>query len=218
MLWCSVFRNVSLFRSISFAIIGFIFIFMHAINLSYAKNNLHEIPYFTEYVSYGSQDAPVHIAEFFSFSCPHCANFYATTFQKIKSKYIDTGKVLWTSYEVYFDRQGLHAAIVARCGGEDAYTAVKELLLIKQREWLYANDYMSELKKYGKIIGMPHNTVGSCVKNNSFAKELVNLSKQALIEYNITSTPTFYIDGDKIEGYRDFEEFSKIIDRLLMKK
>ena len=41
----------------------------------------------------GPADAPVTITEFASMTCPHCAAFNATVFPKIKSEYIDTGKI-----------------------------------------------------------------------------------------------------------------------------
>jgi protein-disulfide isomerase len=41
----------------------------------------------------GPANAPVTITEFASMTCPHCAAFNAEVFPKIKSTYIDTGKV-----------------------------------------------------------------------------------------------------------------------------
>jgi len=47
-------------------------------------------------VSYGDQSAPIHMTEYFSFSCPKCLEFIRKNFPTIQSKYIDTGKVYWT--------------------------------------------------------------------------------------------------------------------------
>ena len=47
-------------------------------------------------VSYGDQSAPIHMTEYFSFSCPKCLEFIRRDFPTIQSKYIDTGKVFWT--------------------------------------------------------------------------------------------------------------------------
>ena len=64
----------------------------------------------------GDPKAPITLIEYASFTCPHCANFHAKNFAKLKSEYIDTGKVNFTYREVYFDRYGLWAAMIARCG------------------------------------------------------------------------------------------------------
>ena len=41
----------------------------------------------------GASDAPVTITEYAAPTCPHCARFNGDVFPKIKSEYIDTGKV-----------------------------------------------------------------------------------------------------------------------------
>ena len=41
----------------------------------------------------GPANASVTITEYASMTCPHCAAFNANVFPKIKSEYIDTGKV-----------------------------------------------------------------------------------------------------------------------------
>ena len=41
----------------------------------------------------GNPNAPVHIQEFFSLTCNHCAAFHKETYQEIKKNLIDTGKV-----------------------------------------------------------------------------------------------------------------------------
>ena len=47
-------------------------------------------------ISYGDQNAPIHMTDYFSFSCPKCLEFIRRDFPTIQSKYIDTGKVYWT--------------------------------------------------------------------------------------------------------------------------
>ena len=65
----------------------------------------------------GAEDAPVEIIEYASYTCPHCANFHQGAYKQLKKDFIDTGKVKFIYREVYFDRYGLWASMVARCGG-----------------------------------------------------------------------------------------------------
>ena len=55
----------------------------------------------------GAEDAPITLIEYASFTCPHCASFQENVFGKLKSNYIDTGKVKFVFRDVYFDRFGL---------------------------------------------------------------------------------------------------------------
>ncbi|MCC6863434.1 MAG: thioredoxin domain-containing protein, partial [Rhodobacteraceae bacterium] len=74
--------------------------------------------------SIGDPAAKVKIIEYASFTCPHCADAHKTIWKDLKKNYIDTGKVYFTYREVYFDRYGLWAAIMARCGGEMRYFGI----------------------------------------------------------------------------------------------
>ncbi len=80
----------------------------------------------------GQRRCAVKIVEYASFTCPHCANFHTDVFKQLKAEYIDTGKVHFTLREVYFDRYGLWAAMMARCGGEMKYFPITDILFSTQ--------------------------------------------------------------------------------------
>ena len=101
-----------------------------AANAQEASTDMVEIPDMVM----GAADAPVEIIEYASFTCPHCANFHATTYPLLKADYIDTGKVRFVYREVYFDRFGLWASMIARCGGEMRFFGMAELIYEKQKE------------------------------------------------------------------------------------
>ena len=65
----------------------------------------------------GDPEAPVEVIEYASYTCPHCASFHANQYKELKENYIDTGKIRFVYREVYFDRFGLWASMIARCSG-----------------------------------------------------------------------------------------------------
>ena len=83
----------------------------------------------------GDEAAPVTVIEYASFTCPHCASFHINTWPQFKAAYIDTGKVRFILREVYFDRYGLWASMVARCGGTDGFYPMADQLMKKQSVW-----------------------------------------------------------------------------------
>lgn len=91
----------------------------------------------------GAEDAPITMIEYASYTCPHCAAFHQGTYQEIKKNYIDTGKVKLVYREVYFDRYGLWASMVARCGGEDKFFGITDLIFKGQSE---CPDWAAQLK------------------------------------------------------------------------
>ena len=108
-------------------------------------------------MSLGAVDAPVTLVEYASLTCPHCANFSNDVLPQLKANYIDTGKVRLIYREVYFDRPGLWAAMVARCAGEDRYFGVLDLFFRDQAAWSQAPDaagVVDGLKAIGRQAGM----------------------------------------------------------------
>ena len=78
----------------------------------------------------GPADAKVTVTEFASMTCPHCAAFNAEMFPKIKSEYIDTGKIRYIFREFPLDIKAAAGSMLARCIAKDdagKYFAVVDL-------------------------------------------------------------------------------------------
>jgi len=124
----------------------------------------------------GPADAKVTMIEYASFTCPHCATFHTTVFQRLKADYIDTGKLRFEYREVYFDRYGLWAAMMARCGGEMRYFGIVSILYDTQDDWAASDDptvVVNNLKKIGLTAGMDAATLDACLKDGPMAEALV---------------------------------------------
>ena len=67
-------------------------------------------------LSIGSPDAKVTVKVFSSLTCPHCANFHANIFEKLKEEYIDKGLVKFEHHAFPLDLAALNAEIIdVRC-------------------------------------------------------------------------------------------------------
>ena len=65
----------------------------------------------------GPKDAPVTITEFASMTCPHCAAFTEKVFPKIKSEFIDSGKIRFVFREFPLDIKAAAGSMLARYFG-----------------------------------------------------------------------------------------------------
>ena len=165
----------------------------------------------------GSADAPVTVVEYASFTCPHCAAFHKTVFPQIKANYIDTGKVRFVYREVYFDRFGLWAGMVARCGGEGRYFGIVDLIYDRQRDWAAGNDpakIAANLRTLGKVAGLGDGDLDACMSDGEMAQAMVETWEQNRQRDGIDSTPSFVIDGQKY-GNMSYEDFARILDAKL---
>ena len=165
----------------------------------------------------GSDDAPVTIIEYASFTCPHCAAFHTGPFKQLKADYIDTGKVKFIYREVYFDRFGLWASMVARCGGQEKFFGIADLAYKSQSEWTRAGEpaaIAEELRKIGRLAGMDNETLDACLNDAGKAEALVAWFQKNAEEDEITATPSFIIDGEK-QSNMPYDEMKAIIDKAL---
>ena len=169
--------------------------------------------------SIGDPAAKVKITEYASFTCPHCANFHATVWKDLKTNYIDTGKVYFTYREVYFDRFGLWAAMMARCGGEMRYFGIVDVLFDTQKEWAGSEDpnvVVENLKKIGRSVGMDDAALDVCMKDAPLAEAMVAQFEKNFAADGIEGTPSFIINGTK-HSNMSYEDMAKIIDEELAK-
>ncbi|WP_108259069.1 DsbA family protein [Mangrovicoccus ximenensis] len=165
----------------------------------------------------GSADAPVTVIEYASFTCPHCANFHANVFHELKANYIDTGKVRFIFREVYFDRFGLWASMVARCGGEMRYFGIADRMFATQRDWTKAGEpvaIVESLKKIGLSAGISQDELDACLNDNAMAQGLVNWYGENAKADNITATPSFLIDGEAYSNM-GYDKFAEVLDEKL---
>jgi protein-disulfide isomerase len=165
----------------------------------------------------GPVNAPVTITEFASMTCPHCAHFNETVFPKIKSEYIDTGKVRYIFREFPLDDIALAASAMARCvAGDDApkYFALVDTLFRTQNDLVGAP--LATINRIAKQAGVGEQTIKTCVDDDpSTRQKIVADLKYAHEVLKVGSTPTFFVNGEMVKGAASFEEFDKRIKPLL---
>ena len=154
-------------------------------------------------ITMGQEDAPLTIVEYASFTCGHCAAFHDENWPKLKAEYIDTGKVKFVQRDVYFDQVGLWAGILARCGGDDKYFAVSDMLFDEQKKWLSGNsgdEIATNLRKIGLKAGMTEDQMTACWDDTAKAEQLVATFQKNATADGVDATPTFMIGDEKVSN------------------
>jgi protein-disulfide isomerase len=165
----------------------------------------------------GPADAKVTIVEYASMTCPHCAAFNDQVFPKIKSEFIDTGKVRYVFREFPLDIKAAAGSMLSRCianGDPNKYFAVTDLLFKSQNDWVMKNT-TENLTRIGKQAGLSQEQVEACLKNQALLDKIAADQKYASEVLKVDSTPTFFVNGEKIKGETSIEEFEKKINPLL---
>jgi protein-disulfide isomerase len=173
----------------------------------------------------GDANAKVTIVEYMSMTCPHCAHFHNTTFDTIKTKYIDSGKARFILREFPFDPVATAAFMLARCSPQDPkalstpaqYFPMVSMLFKQQRSWASPQDgnVRAALLQTVKLAGYSQESFEACLTNQKLLDEVNAVVKKATADFGVNSTPTFFINGKKYSGDMSVESMSKVIDGLL---
>jgi protein-disulfide isomerase len=167
----------------------------------------------------GEAKAPVTIIEYASMTCPHCAHFQETTFPELKKRYIDTGKVRYIFREFPLDNLAAAAFMLARCAGEldsGKYYAMIDTMFAQQRTWAVEKP-IPPLMKIAKQAGFTEKSFDACLANQKLLNGIEDVRQKGIKDFQVESTPTFFINGTRKVGALTFDEMAKVIDPMLSK-
>jgi protein-disulfide isomerase len=163
----------------------------------------------------GSADAPVTMIEYASPTCPHCATFSNTVLPSLIEQYVDTGKVRLIVRP--FVRNVLDAVVfmLAEAAGPAQYHNVISTYFRTQNEWATAQVPRDALLQIAMQLGFTQESFDAALTNQELFTGMEAMREQALNDFGLTGTPTFYINGKTVTGDRTLEQLAAEIDPLV---
>jgi len=163
----------------------------------------------------GNSRSPVLVIEYTSLTCPHCAHYHTSVYNKIKAKYIDTGKIAYVIRNVVWSRQDMDSALLARCD-QNKFAAFSNVLYGRQRSWAFAKNYQDVLINIGKLGGISEDKYNKCLNDEGMKNALILKTKKfaEVLASQLIPTPAIVVDG-KVLNQHSFEEISAEIDKNL---
>ncbi len=163
----------------------------------------------------GNADAPVTVIEYASPTCPHCASFHNTVYEPFKEAYVETGKVKFIVRP--FARNALDAAIflLAEAAGEENYHNVIATYFKTQNEWGMSDKPRDAIFTVAQQLGFTEESFSAALTNQEVFAGIEAQREQALDEFGLTGTPTFYVNGKTLSGGKTLEQLAAEIDPLV---
>lgn len=163
----------------------------------------------------GNPDAKVTIVEYASMTCGHCANFHNRVFPELKTKYIDTGKVRLILREFPLDNLAAAASMLARCAGGEKTIALIDVFFHKQDEWAVRNNPVPKLFEIARQAGFTQESFDKCLTDDKLLAQIEAVRARANEKFGVNSTPTFFIQGKRLEGGSVLSDFDRALEPLL---
>jgi protein-disulfide isomerase len=173
----------------------------------------------------GNPAAPIKLVEYGSLTCPACALFSTEGSAKLHEDYIDSGRV---SYE--FRSVLIHGAVdlllsrVLECvpaevavpladqiwANLDAVTgpfqtnqaALEQAIGLPENQRFVAMAQAAEVDQFFAARGVSTEQTQACLADSAAVTALATKTQEASQRDGVTGTPTFFLDGTKIDGTR----------------
>jgi protein-disulfide isomerase len=159
----------------------------------------------------GDPNAPNVVIEYASMTCPHCQRFHSEVFDAFKEKYIDTGKVYFLFREFPLDPLATAAIMIARCAPADRQFALVDLMFDNQRQWAYVQDPTTALRNLVRQAGFTQESFQACLTNQEILDGVNWVKTRASDEFDVNSTPTFFINGEQFTGEQSLEALDEAL-------
>jgi len=159
----------------------------------------------------GNPDAPITIIEYSSLTCPHCARFHKETLPTVKKDWIVPGKARLVYRNFPLDGLALRAATLASCVEGEAYFSFLDALFRGQSQWTRAKDPTTALAQVARFAGIDQRAFDACISDQAEMDRILKQKIDGNQAYDIDSTPTFVINGKKMEGAQGPEQFAKAL-------
>ncbi len=155
--------------------------------------------------SMGPANAKVTVLEYASPTCPHCGAWEREVWPAFKAKYIDTGKVHYVLRETPIHEAIDYASfLLANCAPKDKYFDVIQAIMRGQETFLEplgrgdTAPFRDTLMNIGQSMGMSKDKTAACISDTKAAEALIARSRKEAEEYQVGSTPTFVVNGKKM--------------------
>jgi len=163
----------------------------------------------------GGANARVTVIEYASPTCPHCAAFHINVYPEFKARYIDTGRVKFILRP--FVRNVLDHAVfmLAEAAGPGAYYDVIDTFMKTQNQWMMSDRPRDAIMQIALQLGFTKESFEAALTNQELFARMEEVREQALDDFNLTGTPTFFINGKALSGDQTLQQLATEIDPLL---
>lgn len=157
----------------------------------------------------GTSSPQITIVEFSDFSCPYCKDEFPII-RELGIKYKDQVKIIYRDYLGHDN--SLDLALAARCAGEQGkFWNMHDKLFVNQDQIT-----LTGLPIIAQQLGLDVKSFNSCISSKKYIPQIRKDVEDA-DTIGITKTPSFMINGYKLEGAINRTDFINIIETILQK-
>jgi protein-disulfide isomerase len=166
--------------------------------------------------SLGDANAPVQMEVYADFQCPICGQFDRGTLKQIEDKYVNAGKVrILFNHFAFIGDESTRAAEASECANEQGkFWEYADTLFNNQSGENQGAFSDANLEKFAQQVGLDMTKYKTCMDNHTYLGK-IQASSQTAQQRGVDSTPTLFINGQKVVGAITLAKFESIAGTLL---
>jgi protein-disulfide isomerase len=163
----------------------------------------------------GEPNAPVTIEEWADLQCPACRSFALGTEPQLRTGYVASGKVrLVFRHLAFIGQESLWAAEALECAGEqNRFWDLHDRLYASQGGENTGTFSKPNLEKIASAIGLG-SSFNTCLESDRYLQKVRDDTAAGQAK-GVAATPTFFVNGQKLEGVLSYDQLRAIIDPLI---
>lgn len=169
-----------------------------------------------DYVS-GPKDAPVTLVEYLDFECAACGAYFPLV-QRLKQDFPDDVQVVTRHFPLTMHKNGMSSALAVEAAAQQGkFQEMHDLLFAEQKKWGQKSAARPELfEEYARRLELDMERFQKDV-TASATRERVARDISSGTKLGVTGTPSFFLNGEKIDNPKSYEDFKVLVQAVLLK-
>ena len=161
--------------------------------------------------SLGDANAPVQLEVYADFQCPICGQFDRGTLKQIEDKYVNNGKVrIIFNHFAFIGNESTRAAEASECANaQGKFWQYADTLFDNQAGENQGAFSDANLEKFAQQVGLDMTQYKTCMDQDTYLSK-IQTSSLAAQQRGVDSTPTLFINGQKVVGNISLAQFESI--------
>lgn len=160
----------------------------------------------------GNKDAKVALIEYADYQCPACGTYYPLV-KQIGLDYKDSVVLVSRNFPLKsLHKNGENSARAAEAANKQGkFWEMHDLLFERQKEWSDRDDVLKLFTQYAGELKLDTKQFTSDFSSKE-VQQKIDLDAKSGTDAHIQGTPTFFLNGKKIEAPRSYEDFRQVIE------
>lgn len=162
----------------------------------------------------GDKDSKAILAEYSDFQCPACGYYYPMV-KQLGDEFSDRIAIVYRHFPLPQHKNAKVAAYAAESAGrQEKFWDMHDMIFDNQNKWSEDGDVKNIFIGYAESLGLDMDKFKSDLESKE-VKEKVDADYNSGVRSKVNSTPTFFLNGEKIQNPKGYDEFKDIINDVL---